>query len=544
MNTVEKHETDETCNVCGKQNVVNEYGRKSCDAAFCEASKHSTDIHWNSTEEEIMAWQDEQLDTLTIDGTETSALIKTDNVDDYCLNQVQEMVNHEAFQNDIRIMPDAHGGAGAVIGFTMPLGERIVPNTVGVDIGCGMTAFNLGSGYEIDERVENHPREMDERIRDTIPLGFDTFADIPYSPDYHMHDDFPWDECVTKARRFNTELAKTDLDIPQVDDMYGPDYFDALCERIGYDPMRAINSLGTLGGGNHFIEVSKSEKTGDYWVVVHSGSRGIGNAIAQWWQERAHENCDDRAEAVRDGLADVPEWAYKFDLDEVDDGELLQWVQGGMGEDFKDTDEIRARLDGEDIGELVSTMQDIARTVQEGGDGHDLDYLDGSNRAGYLKDMIFAQTYAIESRHHMCRAVQSALGATITDTIDSIHNYIDFNDLTIRKGATRVHEGERGVVPFNMRDGAVIVEGRGNDDWNRSAPHGAGRRGSRTWAYDEFSVAEYQKEMQGVFSTSVNESTLDEAPMAYKDTDDILGRIHPTAEVVDTLTPKINVKAE
>ena len=481
---------------------------------------------------------------MIIEGEHTDAYVHTDNVDDYCVNQVQEMVNHEAFQNDVHIMPDAHGGAGAVVGFTMPLGEKIVPNTVGVDIGCGMTAFNFGSGYEVDEHIEGYREQVDKRIRDLIPLGFDTFGDIPYDPDYHMHEDFPWDECTTKARQFNKELAKTDLDIPKVDDIYGPDYFDALVERIGYDPQRAINSLGTLGGGNHFIEISQSQRTGDYWCVVHSGSRGIGNAIAQWWQERAHENCDDRAEKAREALTDIPDWAYKFDESEVDDGELLNWLQGGMGEDWKDTDEVRARRDGEEIGNLIDRMNDLTHMVAEGGDGHDLDYLDGSNRAGYLKDMIFAQTYAIESRHHMCRAVQSALGARLKDTIDSIHNYIDFNDLTIRKGATRVHQGEMGVIPFNMRDGAVIVEGRGNENWNRSAPHGAGRRGSRTWAFEEFDVDEYQKEMEGVFSTSVNENTLDEAPMAYKDTEDILSRIEPTAFVVDELVPKINIKAE
>jgi len=483
-------------------------------------------------------------DTLTINGEYTDAEIKTTNVDDYCTEQVTEMVNHEAFQNQVHIMPDAHGGAGAVIGFTMPLGERIVPNTVGVDIGCGMTAFNFGSGYEIDTRVEEHPREMDERIRDLIPLGFDTFGDIAYDPDYHLHEDFPWDECTTKARRFNAAVADTGLDVPTVDDFYGPEYFDELCERVGYDPMRAINSLGTLGGGNHFIEVSQSERTGDYWVVVHSGSRGIGAAIAEYWQERAHENCDDRSNYVRDEVAGYPNWAYKFDLADVSDGELLQWVQGGMGEDWKDTDAIREHLDGEDIGALIDRMSDLSRWVQENSGGDDLDYLDGSERAGYLKDMIFAQTYAIESRHHMCRAVQSALGATIVETIDSIHNYIDFNDLTIRKGATRVHKGELGVIPFNMRDGAVIVRGKGNTDWNRSAPHGAGRRGSRSWAFEEFDVDEYVREMDGVFSTSVTEETLDEAPMAYKDTDDILSRIGPTADVVDELTPKINIKAE
>lgn len=541
MNTVEKHETDKECNVCGRQQVVNEYGRLRCDnLSGCPTTRMDNDLSWNSTQEEVMAWKDSKLDTIDIDGKHTSAEIKTTDVDDTCITQVQELVDHEAFQNPVRIMPDGHAGAGAVIGFTMPLGERIVPNTVGVDIGCGMTAFNLGHGYEIDTRIEDHPREMDERIREVVPLGRDTFGDVEASQDYHIVDDFPWDECRDKAERLNDRL-----DGIEVDTDYGGDYFKDLCERVAYSPQRAINSLGTLGGGNHFIEVSQSESTGDYWVVVHSGSRGIGLSIAEYWQERAHENCDARADEVRDRLADVPDWAYKFDAADVSDADLLQWVQGGKGEDWKDTDAIRENRDGEAIGELVDTLNAIGRYVHEQSGGNDLDYLDGENRGEYLKDMIFAQTYAVESRRTMCRNIADALGATVEDTINSTHNYIDFEDLTIRKGATRAHEGERQVIPFNMRDGAVVVRGLGNEDWNRSAPHGAGRRGSRTWAYDEFDVAEFVTEMQDVFSTSVNEATLDEAPMAYKDHEGILDAISgTTVEVTDTLTPKINIKAE
>lgn len=481
-------------------------------------------------------------DTINIDGTHTSAHIKTTNVDDACIEQVQEITDHEAFQNPINVMPDAHAGAGAVIGFTMPLGERIVPNTVGVDIGCGMTAFNLGSGYEIDTRIEDQPRVMDTRIRREVPLGRNTFADTPTEQDYHLVDDFPWDDCTAKAVALNVNYFEDDD--TQIEGEYGGDYFKDLCERVGYDPKRAIDSLGTLGGGNHFIEVSQSKQTGDYWVVVHSGSRGIGLSIAKYWQSRAHQNCDARADEVRDELSAVPDFAYKFDLADVSDDELLQWLTGGMGEDFKDTDAIRERRDGEDIGQLVNWLKDISKYVAEAQEESELDYLDGEARAGYLKDMVFAQTYAAESRRKMAEAVAGALGATIEERIVSTHNYIDFEDLTIRKGATRVHDGERAVIPFNMRDGAVIVRGLGNEEWHRSAPHGAGRRGSRRWAHRTFDLAEYVEEMSEVFSTSVNEDTLDEAPMAYKDTDDILRRLTETATVEEELVPKINIKAD
>ena len=478
-------------------------------------------------------------DTITIDGEHTTAEIKTTNVDEACLEQVETLADHEAFRRPIRVMPDGHKGAGAVIGFTMPLGERICPNTVGVDIGCGMTALDLGAAPH--ERLQADPASVDAAIRERVPLGRDTFGDVDAAVDFHMIDDFPWETCARKAR---TLTERNDAGIT-VDDEFGGEYFSDLCERVGYSQRRAINSVGTLGGGNHFVEVSRSEETGHYWVVVHSGSRGIGSTIAQYWQDRAHELCDDRAERAREALADVPAFAYKFDLDAVSDPELVNWLLGGRGEDWKDTDTISTRLDGEAISDLVDDLRDIGAMVEtETDEADELDYLSGAAREGYLKDMVFAQTYAATSRRRMAEAVADALDAEVLDSVVSTHNYIDFEDLVIRKGATRVHEGERGVIPFNMRDGAVLVRGLGNDDWHRSAPHGAGRRGSRRWAFDEFDVATYREEMTAVYSSSVTEATLDEAPMAYKDTDSILSALDDTATVEETLTPVLNVKAE
>jgi RNA-splicing ligase RtcB len=478
-------------------------------------------------------------DTITIDGEYATAEIKTTNVDETTIDQIEALTDHEAFQNEIRVMPDAHAGAGAVVGFTMPLGERICPNTVGVDIGCGMTGLDLGDAPH--ERLQADPGSVDDAIRERVPLGRDTFGDVAADTDFHMVEDFPWDECARKAR---TLSERNDLGIT-VDDDFGGEYFDDLCTRVGYSQRRAINSVGTLGGGNHFLEVARSDRTGHYWVVVHSGSRGIGLTIAEYWQERAHELCDDRAERTRDALADVPEWAYEFDLDAVSDAELVNWLLGGRGEDWKATDEISSRLDGEAISDLVNDLRDIGRRAQREASGGDpLDYLSGDAREGYLKDMVFAQTYAAVSRRLMAEAVADALDADVLDSVESTHNYIDVEDLVIRKGATRVHEGERGIIPFNMRDGAVLVRGAGNPDWHRSAPHGAGRRGSRRWAFDEFDVATYREEMRDVYSTSVTEATLDEAPMAYKDTESILGRLGETATVEETLTPVVNVKAE
>jgi RNA-splicing ligase RtcB len=482
---------------------------------------------------------------LNINGKHTDARVFTDEVDDTFVEQVQRLVNHEAFQNPVRIMPDGHAGAGAVIGFTMPVGERLCPNTVGVDIGCGMTALRLGNPLDLEKRLgdDGLMRELDEQIREVVPMGRDTFADVPVEQEYHIVEDFPWEACEQKLKSLNENWEGEEVESPD----YGKDYLLDLCERVGYDVTRAINSIGTLGGGNHFVEISRSEQTGEYWVVVHSGSRGIGLSIADYWQEQAHQAQDDRAETVRDMLSGIPDGAYKFDLDDVTDRELLNWVQGGMGEDWKDTSWVRLNYDGEEIGRLIDEMKDVSVYVRENAGGDDLDYLEGRDRHGYLQDMIFAQTYAAQSRLQMVTAVGELLGVTSygpEDLIVSTHNYIDFDDLVIRKGATRVHEGERGVIPFNMRDGAIIVRGKGNDEWHKSAPHGAGRRGSRRWAYDTFDLAEFSKEMSDVFSTSVTEDTLDEAPMAYKDKNVVLERIEETASIEETLTPVHNLKAE
>ncbi|AWB27793.1 RtcB family protein [Halococcoides cellulosivorans] len=484
-------------------------------------------------------------DEIRIEGAYTDARVFTDDLEDDCREQIQAMVDHEAFREPVRIMPDAHPGAGAVIGFTMPLGERVCPNTVGVDIGCGMTARRLGRPATlIDSLGDEHAmREIDDRIRAAVPMGQNTFDDVATDQDYHLVDDFPWDRCEKKLQTLNETLGTA------IDADYGKAYFLDLCDRIGYDVRRAISSLGTLGGGNHFVEVSRSRETDDVWVVVHSGSRGIGYTIAEYWQEQAHRACDDRAGRIRKRLRSDPDIEpafYAFDLDAVDDRDLLNWVQGGMGADWKRPDAVRAAKEGSAIEATMDRLRDIATIAREETDGDDLDYLEGDQRHGYLRDMIFAQTYAAESRRRMVDAVVDVLDAPAAsddDYIVSTHNYIDAEDLIVRKGATRAHAGERGIVPFNMRDGAVIIEGRGNEAWNLSAPHGAGRRGSRRWAHREFDLAAFEAAMDGVFSTSIRESTIDEAPMAYKDSDAILDRMTPTARVIDELTPVLNLKA-
>lgn len=475
-----------------------------------------------------------------ITGAETSATIMglTDpfELEEQLTDQLQEMVDHEAFQGDIRVMPDTHPGAGAVIGFTMPIDQdplRICPNTVGVDVGCGLFAVRLDAAGGIGDSppmTEPGLAEADRRIRDAIPMG----RSVHDSPGFHMGEDFDWDNCADKWAQTADALG---LDDPDWFEGYGlEDYFKPLCERVEYDPMRAINSVGTLGGGNHFVELAVDDDDRQ-WLVLHSGSRGIGKAIADYWQDQAvrqRENAWIRTE-LHDTLA-------PYVVPDMDDPELSQWFKGGKGQSYIDSETIKDDVDNNYlIGYLhdrIRTAHPDRRTANE-----DLDYLEGQQAAGYLVDMIFAQTYAWVNRERMVELATDALGVGIADTVHSPHNLVDFDDLVLRKGATRAHEGERFVLPFNMADGTLICEGTGNENWNRSAPHGAGRVMSRTRANRVVDMDEFEDAMDGIYSSSVCEATKDEAPSAYKPAELIADAIEPTATVVHELEPVLNIKA-
>lgn len=446
---------------------------------------------------------------ITVTGNYTDADVMLDEVEDGVLDQIQTLVDHEAFQNPVSIMPDTHVGAGAVIGFTMPVGDRVVPNTIGVDIGCGMYAANFGEQTYMSHEYER----WDAAIRERVPLGFEVHDDQPY----HIGDDFPWAECEERLAQFDLDIESPGYDI---------DYFKDLCQRVGYDPRRAIDSLGSLGGGNHFIELGRSVETNgsDLWCIIHSGSRGIGLNIAQHHQERAVELRENEDIVVSEWVAD----------------EYLPYVNDDL---TPKADKIRADFEGEAIGAAFDSIS-TARGNAIGNVDENLAYLEGEEAHQYYIDMVFAQMYASESRKEMMRYVGEAIGSEPVDTIESVHNFIDFRDSTIRKGATRAHEGDRAVIPFNMRDGTLLVEGKGNENWNRSAPHGAGRVMSRTQAYNELDVEEFKSQMEMVVSSSVGEATLDEAPGAYKSASLIEDAIEPTAEVVDRLVPVLNIKAE
>ncbi|RJT02522.1 RtcB family protein [Halococcus sp. IIIV-5B] len=465
----------------------------------------------------------------TIEGEYTTAtvMLARENIEDLTFDQIEEITNHPAFENEIVVQPDCHPGAGCVIGFTMPLADRVVPNVVGVDIGCGMLAVELDSKPDLTEAA------IDDRIRETIPMGWHAHDDQTY----HVGEDFPWAETTAKVERLQ---AGRDTDFAF--DGYDLEYFKDLCEKAGVDLNKAIDQVGTLGGGNHFIEVAESDRTGNWWLVFHSGSRALGNSVADYWQTEATERrnataidpvtAEDLPEEVRDAggtPADVTdETGRRIDMDRV-------------------AAFCRERFEGSEIEANVNRLRQVHHDRQEAFEADrntDLDYLEGEAAHGYLVDMAFCQTYAWENRRWMAHLVTDALGVEVADSIHSPHNLIDFEDLMIRKGATRAHEGERLIVPYNMGEGSVVLRGKGNPEWNRSAPHGTGRSGSRRWAKKEFTMEEFEAAMDGVFSTSVNKNTIDESPMAYKDPALVESRIDETGEVVDRLRPVINCKAD
>jgi Uncharacterized conserved protein len=379
-----------------------------------------------------------------------------------------------------------------------------------------MYAANFGQITIDDSEIE----AIDTGIRERIPTGYD----VHNSTDYHMIDDFPWDECEEKIQKLNfeTEFSVT----PEYDDSYIAD----VCDKVDYDTTRAINSMGTLGGGNHFIELGYDE-TDNVWAVIHSGSRGIGAAIAQYWQDKA-TNLTTR----RQSLDDVPEDIVEY-----------------MNENWKPkADKIRADFSGEAIQQK---FDEVSQAIAEYGPSKnsrntDLDYLEADEAHRYIKDMAFAQTYASESRKEMMINVAAAIHERFgeisgmpklpVETIESVHNYIDYEDATIRKGACKASNNNRLIVPLNMNHGSVIAVGKSDDEWNNSSAHGAGRRMSRREAKRRYDDDDFDSQIENVF---MSEQPLDEIPASYKNPDDIETAISDTAQIINRITPFLSVKA-
>ena len=399
---------------------------------------------------------------IEVKGTHNSAICYCDTLDEKSADQIRSVCDRPEFTaSKIRIMPDVHAGMGCTIGTTMTITDKIVPGMVGVDIGCGMETVELAQN-KIDFE------KLDEVIRAHIPAGREV------RDDYHA---------------LNAEIDLTQL----------------RCPKVQLD--RARHSIGTLGGGNHFIEVGRSDD-GALFLVVHSGSRHIGHEVADYYQDEAVKHLSGNSKAQ--------------------------------------IDELIARLKSE--GRDKEIASEIKRVKSDGANSltipKDLTYVSGELFDDYIHDMKIIQRFAVLNRQAMTDVILTNMGLTKAGEFTTIHNYIDTDAMILRKGAVSAKQGEKLLIPFNMRDGSLICVGKGNDDWNQSAPHGAGRIMSRMAALRSLSMDEYKEQMEGVFTTCIGESTLDEAPMAYKSIEAIVSHIAPTVEIVSRLKPVYNFKAE
>lgn len=462
---------------------------------------------------------------IKLEGKHTDAKIFADKVEENAMGQIQKMINHEGFDREVRIMPDTHWGKGAVIGFTMPINHndiKICPATVGVDIACGMASIRTNLN-----RDNLNLKELDEEIRDKIPLGMN----VHDRNIYHMKNDFPWSKANNSLDELQDSLdiyLETEWWTPH--DKYDMEYFRNLCSRTGVKQRRAINSVGTLGGGNHFIEVGEDTQD-NIWITVHSGSRGLGAKTAKYWMDRASEvrDFDDIREKIPEKFSEY----LKFDPEETSKRDIFEWVTGGKGESHIKYEEIRNDFSGENIQRVINNLKDLNPNTSR---NNDLDYLQGKEISGYLIDMNFLQWYARENRRTMLEETNK----NYDKYIECIHNYIDFKDCIIRKGAAPARKGEEGIIPMNMADGTFIVEGKGNTDWNCSMPHGAGRVMSRREAKNEIDHEIVQNQMKKVHTSHI---PLDEAPDAYKATSMIKNAIQPTAKIKNHINPILNIKA-
>ena len=436
-----------------------------------------------------------------ITGKYTTANVMINNVEESCVAQISGFVNHPAFCNPVAIMPDTHAGKGSVIGFTMPLSDKVIPNVIGVDIGCGMLSINIGKSLPIGLDL------LDHRIRKFIPFGMNVRSRSDGV--IHFKNDFPFKDVMRSSIAFKQSYNNKygiDFYIPQ----YDMEWFEEMCNRIGMDLGRAINSVATLGGGNHFIELGQSSNNGDYWLTIHTGSRNLGKRVCDYWQNMATKIVKNEK-------------------------------QEKLNEMIKN---IRATYKGMEIKTKIKEARESVGLDVMVNDA--LQYLEGDDAFGYFSDMIFCQKYAEMNRLYIGKVIcKNILGIefdTNLQMIESIHNFIDFRDFVIRKGAIRSYVGEKMIIPFNMRDDILICEGKSNPEWNFSAPHGAGRVMSRTQAKKAVQLVDFQKSMEGIFSTSVGNGTLDESPFVYKDSKLIEDAIEPTATIIDRIKPIMNLK--
>ena len=392
--------------------------------------------------------------------------IFTENIEDEAVNQINLLLEQEPFKNcKVRIMPDVHAGKGCVIGFTADLGDKVIPNIVGVDIGCGMLCVELGN-------INLNLEKLDDVINKNIPAGRN----------------------IKKQKLTNFD---------KINDLY--------CLRELKETKKFNRAIGTLGGGNHFIEVDVDEENNKY-LVIHTGSRNLGKQVADYYQNLAIELCSGKEEMFKRKEEIIR--TYK----EQGKKEEIQKVLKELEKEYKRN---KPKLPKE------------------------LCYLEEKYREIYLHDMRICQEYASLNRCYIAREILNKMNINIyIPHFETVHNYISFEDNIVRKGAISAKEGEKVLIPINMRDGSIIAIGKGNKDWNNSAPHGAGRIMSRRKAKETFNLEEFKNTMKDVYTTSVVEETIDEAPFVYKSMQEIIDNIKDTVEIERIIKPIYNFKAK
>lgn len=397
---------------------------------------------------------------IEIKGEYTTAKVFTNNIEEGAVAQIKQLCDMVyTGGSKIRVMPDVHAGAGCTIGTTMTIKDKVVPNLVGVDIGCGMETVQIA-----EKHIELE--KLDKMIYERIPSGMNVRTS------FHQYND--------------------DIELDQL----------RCRDKVNLD--RAAKSIGTLGGGNHFIEADKDEE-GNLFLVVHSGSRHLGKEVATLYQELGYQRLNKNDQASVDEL-------------------IAEYKAQGRNK------------------EIQAAIKELKKQVLTG-IPHALAYVEEDLFEDYIHDMRIVQRFAELNRKAMIDEIMKGMKLEAVDQFTTIHNYIDTESMILRKGAVSAQDGEKLLIPINMRDGSLVCIGKGNEDWNYSAPHGAGRLMSRTQARNTFNVSEFKKQMQDIYTTSVSKDTLDECPMAYKDMRDIVDNIGPTADIMKIIKPIYNFKA-
>ena len=392
-------------------------------------------------------------------GTETLIFAETFEYEAY--EQIKKLINFEAYiDSKVRVMPDAHAGKGCTVGTTMTISDKVTPNLVGVDIGCGMLTIILKRRTVIHPHGEPDFEKLDTVIKNNVPSGF------------NVH-----------------ESSKKQFD------------FSGLRCSKHVDIGRAQLSIGSLGGGNHFIEVGKMNDSGTFYLIIHSGSRKLGGDVCKYYQDKAFQNVNEMGRVVQDTIA-------------------------------------RLKSDGR-LDQISTELKRIKKPSAD----KDLAFLIGRDFDDYMNDMAIVQKFATLNRETIAEIILKEMGWVEEDRFETIHNYIDFRRMILRKGAVSAESGEMLLIPINMRDGSLLCVGKGNADWNYSAPHGAGRLMSRSKAKEAIEMSDFIESMKGVYTSSVVTATLDEAPQAYKSIDEITAAIADTVDILGVIKPLYNFKA-